>query len=201
MNAFLLAALAALLGPILDTIEDKPEFDHVPGMAIRFESVHAAFAATEVQQHLMNYACEGLLRLDAIRGEDLSPEARAKLDVFAAEGWYGIIPGLLAVGPFERKSQAMNGLVLTLAGLDVVPTYGRKLAEQQHTEPAAAEEEQLPEGTTDVTPAGYAVDFTHVPPIIKDVLMARIDAQLAGQGVDPAEQRRTGLPKVTIQAI
>lgn len=66
----------------------------------------------------------GLLKLDAVRGEELAEAIGMKTfggeEAIRPDKWYGILPALaLAVGPYDRKSQAMNGIVLALAGIEL----------------------------------------------------------------------------------
>lgn len=70
--------------------------------------------------HVMNEG--GILRFDAIQGiklKMLTGQATVGDDDEAIldDKWYGTLLGAkLVVGPFERKSQAMNGLALSLLG-------------------------------------------------------------------------------------
>ena len=62
-----------------------------------------------------------LLKLDAVTGANLKQiigsETYACGHAIKDDAWFGILPTLkLSVGPFERKSQAMNAIVLALLG-------------------------------------------------------------------------------------
>lgn len=102
----------------------------IGAFSIGFDDVFDALEATVcpgIGAVLNHVHSGGILRLDAVRGESLPAgtvlngegDKPVGIDV---EGWYGIVEGAgFHVGPFERKSQAMNGVVLVLMGLNVIP--------------------------------------------------------------------------------
>lgn len=94
------------------------------GISISLES---ALTTDSVEAKAFTAVSEGgILRIDAVKGDMLGPIMGSEEDAFAdgsaidPDGWYGVVPIIgIAVGPFDRKSQAMNGLVLALMGVDV----------------------------------------------------------------------------------
>ncbi len=96
------------------------------GFKVGFENIHAAMdAALSFTGVAMAVVDAGtILRIDAVKGESLPAGLRlGELgELVNVDGFYGTLEALgLYVGPFNRKSEAMNAIVLTLMGEDVIP--------------------------------------------------------------------------------
>jgi hypothetical protein len=92
-------------------------------MAVRFSSDDAvlkAFSCEGTRRALSAVSAGQIIRFDAMTGAQLQAES-GQVDVGGRpvldDKWYGTIAAMgVAVGPFDRKSQAMNGLALVLIG-------------------------------------------------------------------------------------
>lgn len=110
------------------------------GLTAAFSSpIEAALGTTVLQKLALAHVMDGnILRLEVLQGADLLAGASGRslcehLEAsFDPTAWYGVVTGLpFALGPFDRKSQAMNGLALTLMGIEVEGVRVEKTPSQQ----------------------------------------------------------------------
>lgn len=122
--------------------DDKFRMPAGPGINLAFDSAIEAVALAGSLQSILTMVVQqgALLRLDAALGEDLMARSDGWSQPLKADGWYGTIDAIgFAVGPFLRKSFAMNGLVLALAGLPVEPVEAAEPPKNADVERIAAE--------------------------------------------------------------
>lgn len=159
------------------------------GIVLGFEDVSAAVAAATSPLGLaFKHVDDGnILRFDAMTGADVK-EQTGQTDLNGAplldDKFYGTLLACgLVVGPFERKSQAMNGLALSLLGMGLFDVVGTEAAEA-----VAAPEETEEEEDEDVKGLLEIMDRTSMEmgyepdPVIKASCIAKVK-QLKADGM------------------
>lgn len=190
-----IASMLAALGAIgTDLPGPSLELD---GMTVDFETFDQAFRLHPTGMAIMARLMAdptAVLRVEALQGdrfrvlrqmegESLVLNNLAIID----DAWYGLVSGAVAIGPFATEVQALNGVVLCLAGIPVTPALGYSLMQAKDGEAA-----DVPDRTVSAT--GFPVDLTDVPQEQqRAVVLAETDEFFSSLGLNADALKAAGV--------